>query len=60
MTRAMSLAEMVTIAFMQFSTVMVDPALRPSLVGDAEAAYFETENLVFKVMLPAASSWNST
>ncbi len=57
-TRAMSLAERVTRALMAFSTVMVEPDLMPSLVGTAEAACFETLNLVFKVMLPASSSWN--
>ncbi len=60
MTRAISLAEMVTSALMAFSTVMVEPALMPSLVGTAEAANLETLNLVFKVMLPASSSWNRT
>ena len=38
MTRAMSLALSVTSALMAFSTEIVEPALRPSLVGTAEAA----------------------
>jgi hypothetical protein len=60
MTRAMSLAESVTSALMAFSTVIFEPALNPSFVGTAAAAYLLTVILSESLMFPAASSWNRT
>ena len=57
-TRAMSLALSVQMALMAFSTVMVEPARSPSLVGCAEAAHLLTGILSVSLMFPAASSWN--
>ena len=52
-TTATSLADLVTSALMALSTVIQDPALRPSLEGCCLEAYFDTRRRVFFLIRPA-------